>query len=85
MNAPTFPAAPAPVASPAKPWFRSRTALAGILTTIAGALGHQFPGFGLFLATHANEILILLGILSVILRRLTHGRMVLFPDDPDVR
>lgn len=65
---------------PPKPLFTSKTALAGLLTATAGAIGGAYPEFGQFLASHANPILIGLGLLSIALRMVTKGRVVLFPD-----
>lgn len=63
-----------------KPIFQSKTAFAGVLTAIAGAVGISYPDFGKLLGSHASEILIGLGILHVVLRRVTKGRVVLFGD-----
>jgi len=67
----------------AKPLFKSRTALLGLLTTVAGIAGASHAPTGAFLRDHAELILGLLGVLSIILRRVTHGRVVLIAKQPD--
>ena len=63
-----------------KPIFKSKTALAGVLTAVAGLVGDSFPQVGEFIAANANTILIGLGIAAVVLRKVTSGRVLLFPD-----
>lgn len=64
----------------AKPLFKSKTAIANLLVVGAGALGFASPEVSQFLSAHAESILIALGIINVILRKVTKGRMVLFSD-----
>jgi hypothetical protein len=64
---------------PAKPIFESKTAVAGLLTFLAGAVGKNYPEFGQFLNTHATTILMFLGLFAMVLRKLTRGRVVLWP------
>lgn len=64
---------------PDKAIFKSKTAFAASLTTIAGALGTYSPEVNQILATHASAILLVLGILNLVLRKVTRGRIVLFP------
>lgn len=63
-----------------KPWFKSKTAIASLLTAAAGALGYYSPDAQTFLATHATSILLALGGLNFVLRVVTKGRVVIFPD-----
>ena len=62
-----------------KPLFKSRTALLGALTAIAGIVGASHPPTGAFIRDHAEMILGLLGVLSIFLRRITHGKVTLIP------
>ena len=64
---------------PDKAIFKSKTAFAASLTTIAGALGTYSPEVNQMLATHASTILLAVGILNFVLRRVTKGRVVFFP------
>lgn len=63
-----------------KPIFKSKTAVASALVAIAGALGSFFPDANKFISENANSILVGLGILGVILRMATKGRVTLFPE-----
>lgn len=69
--------------NPPKPLFKSRTALLGLLTSLAGIVGASNESAGRFLSDHAALILGVLGLVSIILRRITHGRVVLIPDSDD--
>ncbi len=60
--------------------FKSKTAVAGMLTTFAGALGTFSPDVAAFLSANANTILLALGALSVVLRLVTKGRVTLFAE-----
>lgn len=66
-----------------KPLFKSRTALLGLLTTVAAIVGASHPPTGAFLRDHAELILGVLGVVSIILRRVTHGKVVLIPEPKD--
>lgn len=63
-----------------KVWFKSKTAIASMLTVIAGSLGTFSPDAQAFLSANAATILIALGVLNFILRWATKGRVVLFTD-----
>lgn len=60
--------------------FKSKTILAAALTSIAGAIGSVFPDANQFLANNASSILLVLGALNLVLRLVTHGRIVLYRD-----
>ncbi len=64
-----------------KPLLKSKTALLGLLTSLAGLIGASNEDTGAFLSAHASIILGIIGIVSIILRRITHGRVVLIPDE----
>lgn len=60
--------------------FRSRTALLGLITAAAGAFSCISEETHQWIADHSGPLLIAIGAAGVILRKLTHGRVVLFPD-----
>ena len=66
--------------APPKSIFKSKIALSQALVAIAGLLGTFFPDVGQLLATHANTILMVAGVLGIGLRLITKGRVVLFAD-----
>ena len=66
----------------AKSIFKSRTALLAMLTAILGTLGFLSTDAEQFLQTHAAGLLSLLGLLNLLLRRITHGRVEFFPAEP---
>ncbi len=77
MNEPTI------TPSPKKPLFKSKTAIAGVLTVIAGSIGYGSESFRLLLSNNAEAILVGLGIINIALRLVTKGRVVLFAEsDP---
>ena len=65
---------------PPKSIFKSKSALAGALATISGALGLWQPDVDAFLSAHASTIIGALGALHVILRLVTRGRVSLFAE-----
>ena len=60
--------------------FKSKTAFAGVLVAVAGAVGSFAPGFAPWIADHADLVLMAAGILQVGLRMVTKGSVVLFSD-----
>ena len=66
-----------------KPLLKSRTVLLGLLTSLAGVIGACNEDAGKFLSEHIAAILTVLGMVSIFLRRITHGRVVLIPDIGD--
>ena len=62
--------------------FKSKTAFAGVLVAVAGALGSFAPGLTPWIADNADLVLMAAGILQVGLRMVTKGGVVLF-SDPD--
>ena len=63
---------------PVRSIFKTKTAFANTLLVLAGALGTISPGAKQTIADNANTILLLAGIVGFALRRITHGRVVLF-------
>lgn len=59
--------------------FKSKTAALGFITTLTGALGYFLPEVQEFVASNSNLILIGVGAVSVALRRITNGKVTLFP------
>lgn len=59
--------------------FKSKTALAALLTAGAGALGFGSEAANAFLAQHASVILLVIGAVNVGLRLITKGRVYLVP------
>ena len=60
--------------------FTSKTAFAGALSAVAGALGTFVPEAAPFLAEHASTILLCAGLVQMALRFATKGRVTLFPE-----
>ncbi len=63
--------------------FKSRTAIVALLTTLAGAMGSASEPVAAFLRDHAPLILLIIGPLNFVLRRVTHGSVTLIPDRDD--
>jgi hypothetical protein len=64
--------------SRSKSIFKSKTAFAGVLVTLAGAVGSFAPGLAPWIAAHADLVLMAAGILQVGLRMVTKGSVNLF-------
>lgn len=62
----------------AKPIFKSKTAIAAALTSIAGALGFGSDAVSNFLSNNASAILLVLGGVHIALRKVTKGKVTLF-------
>ena len=60
--------------------FKSKTAFAGALAAVAGALGTFAPGFAPWVSANAETILMVAGVLQVALRWITKGSVTLFSD-----
>lgn len=67
---------------PAKPKsiFKSKTAFAGALSAVAGAIGTFAPDLAPAIAQHASIILMVAGVVQVVLRMVSKGRITLFAD-----
>ena len=65
---------------PSKSIFASKTAFAGALSAVAGALGTFVPEAAPFIAQHASTILLCAGLVQMVLRVASKGRVTLFPD-----
>jgi hypothetical protein len=64
-----------------KSLFKSKSALAGVLTSLLGAASAVSPSIGAWVGEHMAVILGVVGLLSVILRMVTSGRVEIFPED----
>ena len=64
----------------AKSIFKSKTAFAGALSAVAGALGTFAPDIAPNIAANASVILMVAGVLQVALRFVTKGRISLFAE-----
>lgn len=53
--------------------WKSKTAFAGALAAVAGALGTFAPGFAPWVAANSETILMVAGVLQVALRYITKG------------
>ena len=60
--------------------FKSKTAFAGALSAVAGAIGTFAPDLAPAIAQHASIILMVAGVLQVVLRMVTKGRVLLFDE-----
>ena len=87
MNLPALPAAAAKIHQspsadvPPKSIFRSRTFFAQAIMGLAGACGTIWPEAGKTIAEHASAILMVASLVGVILRKVTHGRVVFWGTD----
>lgn len=59
--------------------FKSKTAAVSLITTVAGVLAQFYPQVGEFVAERSAEILVALGMVSLILRLITKNKVTLFP------
>ena len=59
--------------------FKSRTALLAILTALAGGLGTACEPVRVWLSENTNGLLLVIGALSFVLRRVTHERVTILP------
>ncbi|MDB6117754.1 MAG: hypothetical protein JWO08_1535 [Verrucomicrobiaceae bacterium] len=65
---------------PAKSIFKSKTAFAGAITAVTGAIGTLRPEAGQWIASHASVLLLTAGLLQILLRKVSHGQVILFPE-----
>ena len=70
----------APPTAP-KSVFTSKTAVVNFVISVAGIVGFFEPHTSQFVHDHATAIISDIGILNVILRFITHGRIYLFGSD----
>ena len=69
------PPAPAP-----KAFFKSKTMLANFIVAVAGVVAIWQPDFRAWVQTHPENILMGVGVLNMILRSVTHGKVALVDD-----
>ena len=65
---------------PPKSIFKSKLALSGAVATVAGALGTFAPELAPAISIYGSQIILGFGILNVVLRFFTKGRVVLFAE-----
>ena len=65
---------------PPKSIFKSKTAFAGALSAVAGAVGTFAPDLAPAIAANASAILLAAGLLQIILRFVPKGRITLFAE-----
>ena len=63
-----------------KSLFKSKTAFAQAIVIVAGAAGSIWPGANQFISANANTILVSSGLVGLVLRLITKGRVVLFAE-----
>ena len=63
-----------------KSLFKSKTAFAQSIVIVAGAAGSIWPGANQFIAANANTILVASGLVGIVLRLVSKGRVVLFAE-----
>jgi hypothetical protein len=59
--------------------FKSKTALMAIITSAAGTAAKFYPEVASLVASNGSDILIALGVISFVLRKVTSGKVSLFP------
>ena len=65
---------------PPQAHFQANTAFAGAITAVTGALGTLWPEAGQWIAAHASVLLLTAGLLQILLRKVSHGQVILFPE-----
>jgi hypothetical protein len=79
-----------PLASPFSGWqldhvmksiFKSKTAAIAFITALAGLVATFVPSVGAFVTSNAESILIGVGLLNVLLRKVTKDKVVIFSKD----
>ena len=63
---------------PAKSIFKSKTAFAGAIAAVAGSIGTFAPDAAPLVAQYASAILLVSGIVQVVLRLVSRGRVTLY-------
>ncbi len=58
--------------------FESKTAFAGAIASVAGALGTFFPNALPWVSQNGPALLLVTGIVNIILRRVTKGHVTFF-------
>lgn len=62
--------------------FKSKTAALAFITAVAGAASYFVPSIGSWVAESSDIILSVLGVVGLILRMVTSGKVSLFPSEP---
>lgn len=63
---------------PTKTIFKSKMALAGAISAVAGAVGTFVPDAAPLVAQYASAILLVSGLVQIALRLVTSGRVTLY-------
>ena len=59
--------------------FVSKSAVMGAITSLAGVIAKFYPDVALLVASNSSDILIGVGLVAIVLRKLTNGKVTLFP------
>ena len=60
--------------------FKSKTAVMALITSAAGTAAKFYPDIAGVVETNSSDILIAIGVVAIILRKLTSGKVSLFPE-----
>lgn len=60
--------------------FKSKTAVMAAITSIAGIASKFYPEVAEIVTSNSGDILIGIGVVAIILRKLTSGKVSLFPE-----
>ena len=63
-----------------KSLFKSKTAFAQAIVIVAGSVGSFWPEANQFITANANTILVASGLVGIVLRLVSKGRVVLFAE-----
>jgi|GEM_PF-4803653 len=68
-----------PIPAP-KAFFKSKTVVANLVVAIGGVVAIFHPGTQAWIASHADGVLMGVGMLNMLLRSVTHGKIALVDD-----
>ena len=60
--------------------FKSKTAVMAVITSLAGTAAKFYPEVADIVTANSSDILIGIGVIAIILRKLTNGKVSLFPE-----
>lgn len=60
--------------------FKSKTAVMALITSAAGTAAKFYPDIAGVVEANSSDILIAIGVVAIILRKLTSGKVSLFPE-----
>jgi hypothetical protein len=61
--------------------FVSKAAAMGAITSLTGVVAKFYPEVALFVASNSSDILIGVGIIAIVIRKITKGKVTLFPSN----